>query len=257
MKCPFCTEQLDAEAIVCKTCGRDVSVPRPVMQANQDLEFRVEELEGEVARLTLLVKQTRVIAALDHFRLLGGLLATYVLLPIAILIAIHAAFVVWLDVPVWLLNFAFAPPAIVFGYLLETTWRPRWRWIIALSLLISIASLFGMAVVVFFTDNSPIVPTNWVEWKLNGELGLNIGFALLLGALIAAMVRASHHGPKTEAEGVAGALALAIARVMPHKKGMSLEKRLAHWHRVVRGAMSVATAVGMILSGVSRFHLHQ
>jgi len=254
VKCPFCAEHLDAEAIVCKTCGRDVTVPLPVMKANRDLEFKVEELEEENAKLRMLLKQARVADAVEHCGLLCALATTYVVLPVVTLVAIHSVFVVWLDVNVWLLNFAFAPPAMIFGYLLESRWRPSWRWTVLLSAVISIASIVGMSLTLYIKDNSPIIPTNWPEWSMTLALALNIGLAFILGTLIGSAATAALRKTAVKPNGFAGAIALAMAKALPHKKGASLETRLAYWHRVVRVAASILTAVGVIVSGISRFH---
>jgi hypothetical protein len=45
--CPFCLEEVKTDALVCRTCARDIAVPKPLMEANARLTARVAELEAE------------------------------------------------------------------------------------------------------------------------------------------------------------------------------------------------------------------
>jgi len=50
VNCPFCLEDVKPGALVCRTCARDIAVPKPLMEANERLTARVAELEAELAR---------------------------------------------------------------------------------------------------------------------------------------------------------------------------------------------------------------
>ena len=49
VQCPFCFEEVKPDALVCRTCTRDITVPKPLMEANARLTARVAELEAELA----------------------------------------------------------------------------------------------------------------------------------------------------------------------------------------------------------------
>jgi hypothetical protein len=257
VNCPFCTEKLDPEAIVCKACSRDVTVPRPVLEANRRLEQKVEELKEEISELKLRLERSQPTDAVILIQDVCAFFSVHVLLPIATLVAVYAILVTWLDVNLLWLRFATALVPVGFGCLLAVRRRPRALSVVAVALVVSLGAILGMSIVEFFQDGEPVFPEKWSVWQENIGFAAMIALGLILGAIIGAAIRSAHHVGASKHKGFAGVVATFLAHALPHKKGGNLEKRIDKWHGIVRVVMSIIAAIGMIYSGFNKFHYYE
>ena len=56
MKCPYCAEDINDQAVVCKHCQRDFFIILPLLKTLNEMGKRIEALETEIANPALLTK---------------------------------------------------------------------------------------------------------------------------------------------------------------------------------------------------------
>lgn len=253
MNCPFCLEEVKAEALVCRTCHRDLMVPKPLMEANAALKAKVATLEAELASLRRRVPREAAAVEARTPKALSPVAAflLYVLLPVLALVAIHYLLVIRLDAKlVWLRVASIVLPAL-FGFWLEQRARPRWQVLAPVTIGVAAASVLGMSIVVHLTDGDPILPHTGVVWRETLEYVLSIALSYVLGSLI---WRALHpvRVHAASAKGLINTIAVAMAKAKGEVPGSpkTLEQRVERMVKLMNLGISAATAAGAIYTGM-------
>jgi hypothetical protein len=243
-------EEVKPGALVCRTCRRDIAVPKPLMEANARLTLRVAELEAELAAakaaLPDVVAVTDAPAPAARPARLVHVLLLYIVLPVLLLIAIHYILVISLDARlIWLRLASIALPS-VFGFHFEQASRPRRLVLLGVAASVAVASVLGMSCVVHLVDGDAILPASPVVWRETMEYLASITLAYVLGSLLCAALRPLHRQRRSLVDRLATLIALGGGG----PAGKPLEARIERLVKLMNLGISAATAGGAIYTGL-------
>ncbi len=249
MNCPFCLEEVKPGALVCRACARDITIPKPLMEANERLTARVAELEAELADARAALPSAPVAIEappapppLSFFRAL----IFYVVLPVLLLVAIHYVLVIRLDARlIWLRAASIVLPAL-FGFRFELAWRPRRSVLFTIAFVVGVGAVLGMSWVVHLVDGDAILPVGAVVWRETLEYVASIALAYVMGSLLCAALRPLH----SQRHSLVDRLATIIALGEGGSGGKALEARIERLVKLMKLGMSAATAGAAIYTGL-------
>jgi len=246
MECPYCLEDFNEEALVCKDCGRDLRLVRPVINENLRLVALAMDLEDQVHKA-----RTAVARATAPFTFWATHCVVYILLPIILLIAAHFLIVVTLDVSPLFLRLASIAIPLPFGLLV--IWRSHHgiEWAIGDGIVIGLLAVTGMLIAVAVIDNVPVLPDNARDWRETLEYVASIALANITGAVLAIFLRRML--PRTlDATGAPSAAAVTIARIAGRQVGTQALRRRAQ--KIQDNFQTVATGAAALGAGASSLY---
>lgn len=246
MECPFCLEDFNEEALVCKNCGRDLRLVRPIINENLILLARVDDLENQVNKARMAVAR-----ATTPLAFWSAHSAVYIVAPIVLLIAAHFLIVVFLDISPLILRLASIAIPLPFGFLL--VWRSHHgiRWAILEGLLIGLIAVTGMLVAVALIDKVSVLPENAREWRETLEYVASIALANITGAVTAIFVRRML--PRTlDASRAPGKAATTLAQMAGRHVGTQALRRRAQ--KIQDNLKTIATGAAALGAGSSSLY---
>jgi hypothetical protein len=249
MECPFCLEDFNEDALVCKDCGRDLRLVRPLINENLALVAQIEELHVQVGRARAAVE--RATAPLTFWLTHG---AIYLVAPVVLLIAAHFLIVVVLDISPLYLRLASIAIPLPFGFALLWLSHHSMRWSILDGVFIGLLSVGGMLTVIAFVDNIPILPQSVRDWRETLEYVASIALATVTGSVIAILVRRML--PRTlDSTGAPSPVATTIARMVGRHVGEQALRRRAQkiqdsFGTIATVAAALAAGAGSIYTGI-------
>lgn len=214
MHCPYCVSDINAEAVVCPVCRRDIYLFKPLLE-------RIEALEKQLAVQDLVVTELRNTATSSGTAEDGSIpegepevypgMAEWLsnwLVPLALLLLAHGLIVIVYDLNTIYLRVVSLLIPLPFGMLLVSRWR-RPRWLLALmAISLSGLAVLGMSALTSLVDGTPILPSGLLEWREFLEYAASIGLSLVTGLIIGRMSR-----QRAQAQRAAG-LSVALAHLV-------------------------------------------
>jgi hypothetical protein len=249
MECPFCLEDFNEEALVCKDCGRDLRLVRPLINENLTLVARIEELKIQVDKARAAVE--RATAPITFWSIHS---AVYLVAPVVLLIAAHFLIVVILDISPLYLRLASIAIPLPFGFALLWLSHHGLRWSILVGIFIGFLSVGGMLTVVAFIDKVSILPESFRDWREMLEYVASIALATVTGSVIAILARRML--PRTlDSTGAPSPTAMTIARMAGRHVGAQALRRRAqkiqdNFGTITTAAAALGAGAGSIYTGI-------
>ena len=203
MKCPYCLSDVDAEAVACKYCTKDLYLFQPLMKKVADLESQLRALASQASLEARIHELESYIETAHQEResqqgILAKLgdVAQYLILPLFVLLVAHALITVVYDFNLLYLRLISILAPLPFAY---TLFAKRSRvvlpWFLG-AIVLAASAVIGMSVITSLVDKTPILPQNTVEWKEFIEYSASISFSFLTGMLLGGLAYVRRHQPK-------------------------------------------------------------
>lgn len=246
MECPFCVEDLNDTALVCKSCGRDLRLVLPVIEENIELIQQIGDLQLQVNRLRA-DEQRRA----TPFHFWSRHASLYLIAPILLLLAVHYVITVRLNVPLLYLRLGTLAVPLPFGFALFWLSHHGFRWALAYGATVGVVSVSGMLTIIAFIDSVPILPVDGREWREVAEYAASIMLAYATGNVLA--VLAQRMLPRTlDASGAPSPAILKLALILGGPAGEQALRRRAQ--KISDNLGTVGSAFGALgTAGASLF----
>ena len=230
-------------------CGRDLKIPKPLLEENAELIARIEQLEIELGSLRNLAarKERPVVYWGEAFG--------YFVLPAVILLLIaHYLIIVQFNLNPLILRVLSVIIPLPFGFALRFITHHGLRTASIVGMATGVIAVFGMLAVIGIIDKVPIIPDTVRDWRETVEYMVSIALAMITGNILAlALFRVL---PKTmSGKRKVNPVATRLAVLMGSGVGKNALRRRAEkiedlMRAVAAAGAAAGTAAGSVYTGV-------